>query len=269
MREADFSEHIKTVLCERVGGRCSNPACKKETMGPHRESNKRLSIGEAAHISAASSGGPRYDARLTKEERESADNGIWLCVNCHTMIDKNPEKYSIKELEKWKIRAEYEQECRQNGTETNLFYNSQRERTREALREIKKALDVLHDLLEYSYKYWEMNFSGFFSNPIDLQNEIDEHDFLYNDNLVEINGYHEKKEILCETMREYSLDIDIQVINLLNEYVQLMTFTYKSDAIGMMNNYWAVFFEMITKNIDNLRKLKSKIDDMLRMMYSN
>lgn len=23
MREADFSERIKTILCERVGGRCS------------------------------------------------------------------------------------------------------------------------------------------------------------------------------------------------------------------------------------------------------
>ena len=69
MREADFSEHIKTVLCERVGGRWSNPACGKETLGPHRESNKRLSIGEVAHISAVSPCGPRYDARLTKEGR--------------------------------------------------------------------------------------------------------------------------------------------------------------------------------------------------------
>ena len=28
MREADFSERIKTILCERVGGRCSNPNCR-------------------------------------------------------------------------------------------------------------------------------------------------------------------------------------------------------------------------------------------------
>lgn len=50
MREADFSERIKTILCERVGGRCSNPNCRRETLGPHREGDKRLSIGEAAHI---------------------------------------------------------------------------------------------------------------------------------------------------------------------------------------------------------------------------
>ena len=28
MREADFSERIKRVPCERVGGRCSNPKCR-------------------------------------------------------------------------------------------------------------------------------------------------------------------------------------------------------------------------------------------------
>lgn len=33
MREADFSERIKTILCERVGGRCSNPNCRRETLG--------------------------------------------------------------------------------------------------------------------------------------------------------------------------------------------------------------------------------------------
>ena len=54
MREADFSERIKTILCERVGGRCSNPNCRRETLGPHREGDKRLSIGEAAHILGAS-----------------------------------------------------------------------------------------------------------------------------------------------------------------------------------------------------------------------
>ena len=42
MREADFSERIKRVLCERVGGRCSNPKCRRETLGPHKKADKRL-----------------------------------------------------------------------------------------------------------------------------------------------------------------------------------------------------------------------------------
>ena len=101
MREADFSERIKTILCERVGGRCSNPNCRRETLGPHREGDKRLSIGEAAHILGASPKGARYDARMTKEERESINNGIWLCSACHTLIDKNPDEYPVEELLKW------------------------------------------------------------------------------------------------------------------------------------------------------------------------
>lgn len=69
MREADFSERIKTILCERVGGRCSNPNCRRETLGPHREGDKRLSIGEAAHILGASPKGARYDAKNDKRRK--------------------------------------------------------------------------------------------------------------------------------------------------------------------------------------------------------
>ena len=98
MRETDFSERIKTILCERVGGRCSNPNCRRETLGPHREGDKRLSMGEAAHILGASPKGARYDARMTKEERESINNGIWLCSACHTLIDKNPDEYPVEEF---------------------------------------------------------------------------------------------------------------------------------------------------------------------------
>lgn len=87
MREADFSERIKRVLCERVGGRCSNPKCRRETLGPHKKADKRLSIGQAAHIYAASPEGARYDPRMTNEERASINNGIWLCSDCHTLID--------------------------------------------------------------------------------------------------------------------------------------------------------------------------------------
>ena len=34
------------------------------------------------------------------------------------------------------------------------------------------------------------------------------------------------------------------------------------------NNYWSSFFNMISKNIDNLRKIKKETDDILYSMYS-
>ena len=63
----DFSQKTIDRLCERVGGKCSNPNCRRETKGAHSNPQKRVSIGEAAHITAAAEGGPRYNPDLTPE----------------------------------------------------------------------------------------------------------------------------------------------------------------------------------------------------------
>lgn len=45
--------------------------------------------GVAAHITAASPGGARYDAALTPEARADIGNGIWLCQNHARLIDND------------------------------------------------------------------------------------------------------------------------------------------------------------------------------------
>src|SRR5690606_20844471 len=70
--------------------------------------DKSTSIGIAAHITAAASGGPRYDDTLTPDQRSHIDNGIWLCSNCAALIDKDSIKYPISLLRKWKGDAENE-----------------------------------------------------------------------------------------------------------------------------------------------------------------
>ena len=107
----DFSQKTIDTLCERVGGKCSNPNCRRETKGPHSNPQKRVSIGEAAHITAAAEGGPRYNPDLTPEERSSIENGIWLCRSCARLIDSDERVYSIELLRMWKYAAEYEQSC--------------------------------------------------------------------------------------------------------------------------------------------------------------
>mgnify|MGYP006335243121 CR=1 FL=1 len=42
----DFSQKTIDTLCERVGGKCSNPNCRRETKGPHSNPQKRVSIGQ-------------------------------------------------------------------------------------------------------------------------------------------------------------------------------------------------------------------------------
>lgn len=58
----DFTSATKELLANRVGRRCSNPACRKLTCGANTNPEKITNIGVAAHICAAAQGGPRYDA---------------------------------------------------------------------------------------------------------------------------------------------------------------------------------------------------------------
>jgi len=84
----NFDENTKEILARRVGHRCSNPNCRKLTSGPQTDETKAVNIGVAAHITAASEGGPRYDNLMSTEERKSIENGVWLCQNCAKLIDK-------------------------------------------------------------------------------------------------------------------------------------------------------------------------------------
>lgn len=102
----DFSKSTKEVLAKRVGYRCSNPICRCITIGANSNPNKSTNIGVAAHISAAAQGGPRYNSKLSTEERTSLNNAIWLCQTCSVLIDKDPDMYSTELLRDWKVQAE-------------------------------------------------------------------------------------------------------------------------------------------------------------------
>jgi hypothetical protein len=102
----DFSTRIIANLAKRANYICSNPDCRKPTAGPHSNPEKAMSIGVAAHICAASPGGPRYDPSQTPEERASIENGIWLCQDCSVIIDRDPAKHPADLLRKWKREHE-------------------------------------------------------------------------------------------------------------------------------------------------------------------
>lgn len=106
MPRDDFTERVRIILGSRVGFRCSKPECRVTTTGPAEDENSRNNIGVAAHITAAAAGGPRYDSELTFGERSSVNNGIWLCANCSTAIDRDALQFSVKILRVWKSLAE-------------------------------------------------------------------------------------------------------------------------------------------------------------------
>jgi hypothetical protein len=106
MPRDDFSRPVLETLSRRVGLRCSNPGCGAPTAGPRTESNASVNIGVGAHITAASAGGPRYDAELTPAERKSIENGVWLCQSCGKLFDNDPSHYTAQVLRQWKQQAE-------------------------------------------------------------------------------------------------------------------------------------------------------------------
>jgi hypothetical protein len=112
----DFSDRVKKALADRVGHLCSNPDCRALTSGPQDDPAKAVNVGVAAHITAASTGGPRYDPDLLPEERSASSNGIWLCQNCAKLIDNDPARFTVEALRKWKSGAESEAKDRVGKT---------------------------------------------------------------------------------------------------------------------------------------------------------
>ncbi len=102
----DFSSGDIRTLGERAAYICANPACRRQTIGPHTDPNKSLKTGKACHIKAASPGGPRYDPAQTREERTNIQNGIWLCSNCSDLIDKDAARFAVDVLREWRESLE-------------------------------------------------------------------------------------------------------------------------------------------------------------------
>jgi hypothetical protein len=106
MNRDDFSLQVKEMLAKRVNWICSNRKCRQPTSGPQVDPEKAINVGVAAHITAASPGGPRYDPNLTNGERQSIQNGIWLCQTCAKLVDNDPTRYTVEVLKEWKALSE-------------------------------------------------------------------------------------------------------------------------------------------------------------------
>jgi hypothetical protein len=92
----NFKSPVKVLLAKRVGYLCSNPKCQRSAIGPKMGAQRFVNVGIAAHIKAASPGGPRYDESQTPEERSGIDNGIRLCADHAHIIDHDEKEFTVE-----------------------------------------------------------------------------------------------------------------------------------------------------------------------------
>lgn len=104
----DFSPKTKLQLAKRAGWLCSDPGCRRTTVGSNSDGDGEVVVGVAAHICAAAQGGPRYDPNMTPEQRCSVDNGIWLCQLHARIVDSDERHFTVELLQRWKAEAQRE-----------------------------------------------------------------------------------------------------------------------------------------------------------------
>lgn len=102
----DFTQKTKDELAKRVAWICSNPKCRRPTIGAKLGSEGVVITGIAAHITAAAPLGPRYNSELNPDQRKHITNGIWLCSNCSIIIDRDKDAFPDSLLNDWKRIAE-------------------------------------------------------------------------------------------------------------------------------------------------------------------
>ena len=102
----EFTPATKRRLAQRVGYLCSHPMCRQPTLGPAASGDGTINLGEAAHITAASPRGPRYDPSLSSEERRGQANGVWMCTRHAKEVNSDEKEFTVEKLRGWKANAE-------------------------------------------------------------------------------------------------------------------------------------------------------------------
>ena len=208
MARYNFSEKTKETCAKRVAFRCSNPECRRFTIGPSSDCNdKSLLTGEAAHIYAASKNGPRFNPEFVGAKATSIDNCIWLCSICHKIIDTDYVSHTPEELLLWKKETE-------NWDRTQMSRNW-------IAQEIKESKTALEDLeVLFNNYYYSFEFAACHLLLNNMKNELCQPEIeklynqlkvrlLYIENSTEVLSYISKLEpdfqrIVFQTVLEFA-----------------------------------------------------------------
>lgn len=99
-----ISLKTQKTLWGRAANRCA--ICRKELVMDATETDDESLVGEACHIVAQSTEGPRGTSPLTAEQRDKYANLILLCNIHHKQIDDQFNAYPVSKLEELKAQHE-------------------------------------------------------------------------------------------------------------------------------------------------------------------
>ena len=219
---------------------CAMPDCYNSLVAR----DEKTIIAKICHIEAASSDGPRYNSKMTDDQRRSFDNLILLCDECHSIIDnkENESKYTVLILKEWK--RNHENKCRQgkifnNPTLLNQAINAisainlDDELENESSASFNIEEKIKHNSVK-KYKYIIEEYSKYYGKLNSLYSEL------------EAQGSF-KKEKLLRVIRNLYLKIKGQIV------------------AGKDNE-----LEIIQQNADNiLKQIEKSLMDLINKNQSN
>lgn len=101
----DIPQKTRLFLYVHAGGRCEFDGCNKYLF-EHYPTEIIENFSEQAHIWAFSNDGPRGNEPGRPKSIHSLANLILLCKDCHTLVDRHPEIYTVEILKKFKKEHE-------------------------------------------------------------------------------------------------------------------------------------------------------------------
>lgn len=103
---APISPKVTKLVVQRSGNRCAYPGCNAELSAPGTDVSEPVVLGVLAHICGERPGAARFDASLSEAGRNGYANLIYLCGRCHTLVDGQPEEYTVERLVRMKASHE-------------------------------------------------------------------------------------------------------------------------------------------------------------------
>jgi len=173
----DFNQKTIDTLAKRAGFLCSNPDCRTLTAGPNSDVTKSTLIGEAAHVYGARPKSARFKGEMTDAARAEITNAIWLCRNCHKLVDRDSFSYSAELLYSWReIHDEFILNERGSQNDKARFRIQH-----EAVEQFKDYSAIIRRIILDKSPAWEWRLTGelarhlngpLFRKLNDLQNDL-------------------------------------------------------------------------------------------------